>query len=97
MGYIPKNNKVIGLSKIPRLVDYATKKPTLQEEVTSTIGNTLMDILDPAGVAVFVKARHMCVEIRGVKKSNSMTKSSFYRGEFTNINTRQEFFNTLNN
>ncbi|KRN77032.1 GTP cyclohydrolase I FolE [Weissella minor] len=97
VGYIPKNNKVIGLSKIPRLVDYATKKPTLQEEVTSTIGNTLMDILDPAGVAVFVKARHMCVEMRGVKKSNSMTKSSFYRGGFTNIDTQQEFFNTLNN
>lgn len=95
VGYIPQNGQVIGLSKIPRLVDYAAKRPTLQEAVTSTIGQTLMDILEPSGVGVIVKARHMCVEMRGVNKSNSVTKTSFYRGTFKELAVRQEFLDTL--
>ncbi|MCD2256070.1 GTP cyclohydrolase I FolE [Agrilactobacillus fermenti] len=90
VAYIPKDGKIIGLSKIPRLVDFVTKKPTLQENVTADIATNLADILHPAGIAVMVKARHMCMEMRGVKKANSQTRTSFYSGRFKEPQTRQD-------
>lgn len=90
VAYIPKNGKIIGLSKIPRLVDFVTKKPTLQENVTSEIADELTQILHPAGVAVIVKARHMCMEMRGVKKLNSQTRTTYYTGVFKNPEKKQD-------
>ncbi len=90
VAYMPKDGKIIGLSKIPRLVDFVTKKPTLQENVTSEIAQELEKILNPAGVAVIVKARHMCMEMRGVKKMNSQTRTAYYTGRFKEPQARQD-------
>ena len=89
VAYVPKDGKIIGLSKIPRLVDFVTKKPTLQENVTSEIADELTRILNPAGVAVIVKARHMCMEMRGVKKLNSQTRTAYYTGAFKDPQMKQ--------
>ncbi|MCH4172268.1 MAG: GTP cyclohydrolase I FolE [Lactobacillus sp.] len=90
VAYIPKDGKIIGLSKIPRLVDFVSHKPTLQENITAEIAKTLDHILKPAGVAVIVKARHMCMEMRGVKKTNSQTRTTYYSGAFKTPQTRQD-------
>ena len=68
VAYIPKDGNIIGLSKIPRLVNYVSHKLSVQENITRDIAEILNDILEPKGVAVVVEARHMCVEMRGVKK-----------------------------
>ncbi|KRL37201.1 GTP cyclohydrolase I FolE [Liquorilactobacillus uvarum] len=97
VAYIPRNGKIIGLSKIPRLVDFVSHRLSLQEKVTSDIADTLMDILDPVGVAVVVEARHMCVEMRGVKKNNSLTRTTYFTGDFnSNVQLRAEFLRVLN-
>lgn len=90
VAYVPKDGKIIGLSKIPRLVDFVTKQPTLQENVTSQIAEELNAILHPAGVAVIVKARHMCMEMRGVKKMNSQTRTAYYDGVFKDPQKRSD-------
>lgn len=97
VAYIPKDGNIIGLSKIPRLVNYVSHKLSVQENVTRDIAEILNDILEPKGVAVVVEARHMCVEMRGVKKGNSQTKTSFFMGEFEESReTRLEFLESLN-
>ena len=97
VAYIPKEGNIIGLSKIPRLVNYVSHKLSVQENITRDIAEILNDILEPKGVAVVVEARHMCVEMRGVKKGNSQTKTSFFMGEFEeNRETRLEFLESLN-
>lgn len=96
VAYIPRDGDIIGLSKIPRLVNYVSHKLSVQENITRDIGRILNDILHPKGVAVVVEARHMCVEMRGVKKGNSQTKTSFFMGEFEeNRQTRLEFLESL--
>lgn len=96
VAYIPKDGNIIGLSKIPRLVNYVSHKLSVQENITRDIAEILNDILQPKGVAVVVEARHMCVEMRGVKKGNSQTKTSFFLGEFEeNRETRLEFLESL--
>ncbi|MRC01714.1 GTP cyclohydrolase I FolE, partial [Bacillus thuringiensis] len=65
VAYIPADGKIIGLSKIPRLGDYVSRKLSVQENITHDIGDILTDILNPKGVAVLVEGRHMCVEMRG--------------------------------
>lgn len=84
MAYIPKGGKVTGLSKLARAVESVTKRPQLQERITSTIANSMVDTLEPHGVMVVVEAEHMCMTMRGVKKPGSSTVTSAVRGVFEN-------------
>lgn len=95
VGYEPNNGKIIGLSKIPRLVDYVARKPNVQENITSQIGTELNQLLSPQGVAVIVTARHMCVEMRGVQKTNSKTTTTFYSGVFKDRDKKMEFLQEI--
>ncbi len=94
VGYIPKK-KIIGLSKMARIVDVFARRLQVQERLTNEIATTLMDILKPEGVGVVMEAQHMCMMMRGVEKQNSSTQTSSVLGEFRNPSTRQEFFNLL--
>ena len=91
VAYIP-NGKVIGLSKIPRIVEVFSRRLQIQERLTKQIADTLMEILEPEGVGVVVEAYHMCMMMRGVQKQNSFTVTSAMRGVFMDdIRTRNEF------
>jgi GTP cyclohydrolase I len=95
VGYIP-NGKIIGLSKIPRLVDIFAKRLQVQERLTHQIAYTLKDILDPIGVAVILEGRHLCMQMRGVEKQNSFATTSAMLGEFhDDAETRSEFFSII--
>ncbi len=78
--YIPQGGRIIGLSKIARIVDVLSKKPQLQERLTSQIADTLVDAVQPQGVAVIVEAEHLCMTMRGVRKPGSLTVTSALRG-----------------
>ena len=96
VAYIPRENKVIGLSKIPRLVEFVSRKLSVQEEITVNVAKKLIKILNPLGVAVVVEARHMCIEMRGINKIGSVTKTSFYSGEFKkNMDRKKEFLDGI--
>jgi len=96
VAYIPRDNKVIGLSKIPRLVEFISRKLSVQEEITVNIAKKLIEILNPLGVAVVVEARHMCIEMRGINKIGSVTRTSFYSGEFKeNVDRKKEFLDGI--
>ncbi|TKD69854.1 GTP cyclohydrolase I FolE [Pseudalkalibacillus hwajinpoensis] len=82
VAYIPKGGKVTGLSKLARAVESVTKRPQLQERITSTIANSMVETLEPHGVMVVVEAEHMCMTMRGVKKPGSSTVTSAVRGVF---------------
>ncbi|MDP4162249.1 MAG: GTP cyclohydrolase I FolE [Bacillota bacterium] len=84
VAYIPRNGRVTGLSKLARAVEAVAKRPQLQERITSTIANSIMEKLEPHGVMVVVEAEHMCMTMRGVKKPGSKTITSAVRGEFVN-------------
>ncbi|MCX7615054.1 MAG: GTP cyclohydrolase I FolE [Clostridiales bacterium] len=91
VAYIPRNGKITGLSKLARVVDCISKRPQLQERLTSEIADVIMDVLDPMGVGVVVDAEHMCMNMRGVKKPGSRTVTSAMRGIFrTDARTRSE-------
>jgi GTP cyclohydrolase I len=92
VAYIPRENKVIGLSKIPRLVEFVSRKLSVQEEITVNVAKKLIEILNPLGVAVVVEARHMCIEMRGINKVGSVTRTSFYSGEFKENSDRKKEF-----
>ena len=95
VAYIP-NKKVIGLSKIPRLVEIFSRRLQVQERMTMQIAQTLDEILEPKGVAVVVEAKHLCMMMRGVQKQNSSAITSSLRGEFENDpKTRSEFMGLL--
>jgi GTP cyclohydrolase I len=97
VAYIP-DGKVIGLSKIPRIVDMYARRLQLQERLTQQIAQTINQILQPRGVAVVMDALHMCVMMRGVQKLDSMTTTSEMVGSFkNNPQTRNEFLNLLKN
>lgn len=97
VGYIP-NGKIIGLSKIPRLVDVFARRLQVQERMTTQIAETLMEHLQPAGVAVVTEARHLCMMMRGVEKQNTIVKSSALYGIFReDMRTREEFMNLIAN
>ena len=96
VAYIP-NKKVVGLSKIPRMVNIFARRLQIQEQMTEQIANAIQEVVHPLGVGVVVEARHMCVEMRGVEKINSITTTSALRGSFiTRADTRKEFFDLLN-
>ena len=94
--YIPEK-KVIGLSKIPRLVDMFARRLQIQEQLTEQIADTLSEHIGAKGVAVVIEARHLCVEMRGVQKANATTTTSALRGLFLkDEKTRKEFFSLIN-
>ena len=96
VAYIP-NGKVVGLSKIPRVVNVFARRMQIQEQLTEQIADAIMDTIKPKGVAVVIQARHMCMEMRGVEKINSTTTSSALRGLFKkDEKTRSEFFSLIN-
>jgi GTP cyclohydrolase I len=78
--YIPKDGRILGLSKIARIVDMMSKKPQLQERLTSQIADTIVKAVAPLGVAVVVEAEHLCMTMRGIKKPGSVTVTSALRG-----------------
>ncbi|MGC8741976.1 MAG: GTP cyclohydrolase I FolE [Candidatus Sumerlaeaceae bacterium] len=91
VGYIP-NGKVIGLSKIPRIVDMFARRLQLQERLTAQVAECLNKILQPRGVAVVMEAYHLCMMMRGVEKQDCLTVTSCMLGDFkTNVQTRNEF------
>jgi GTP cyclohydrolase IA len=92
VGYLP-NNKVIGLSKIPRLVEMFARRLQVQERMTQQIAATLDELIEPAGIGVVVEAQHLCAAMRGVRKPNTTMTTSAVRGLFKkNASTREEFF-----
>lgn len=96
IAYIPNNDKIVGLSKIPRTLDKFARRPQNQERITQQVANFLQEKLDPKGVAVVLEARHLCVEMRGVEKPGCSTITSAMLGVFKNeINTRQEFLSLI--
>lgn len=96
IAYIP-DKKVVGLSKIPRLVEVFARRLQIQEQLTEQIAEALMQNVGAKGVGVVLEARHMCVEMRGVQKANSTTSTSALRGLFLkNEKTREEFFSLIN-
>ncbi len=95
VGYIP-NGRVVGISKIARVVEILAKRPQLQERLTSQIADTLVDGLKPKGVAVVIQAEHLCMNMRGVRKRGSKVVTSANRGIFRrNAVTRAEFFSLV--
>jgi GTP cyclohydrolase I len=95
VAYIP-NGKVIGLSKVARIVDLFARRLQIQENLTTQIAESLMDCLEPAGVAVVVEAKHLCMMMRGVEKQNSVMKTSCLLGSFKDdARTRSEFLSLL--
>jgi len=96
VAYIP-DGKVVGLSKIPRIVNVFARRLQIQEQMTEQIADAIAETINPKGVAVVVHARHMCMEMRGVQKINSTTVSSALRGLFkSDQRTRSEFYNIIN-
>ncbi len=95
IGYIP-DDKIIGLSKLPRLIEIFSRRMQNQERLTKQIADTLNDMLKPRGVGVVIKAEHLCMKARGVEKQNCMISTSSFTGLFKkNINTRSEFLNLI--
>ena len=96
IAYIPSDNKIIGLSKLARIVDNFAKRPQVQERLTSDIADFLNDNLNPKGVAVIIEAEHMCMSIRGAKASGSQTQTSALRGMMkSDARTRAEVLSLL--
>jgi len=97
VGYIP-NGQIIGVSKLARLVETFARRPQVQERMTSAIADTLMDTLQPDGVAVLIEATHTCMTIRGIQKPGSTMVTSAVRGGFrSRPATRAEFFALIGN
>lgn len=95
VAYIPKG-KIVGLSKIPRVVDAYSRRLQVQERLTIEIRDCIQRTLEPQGVAVVIEASHMCMQMRGVQKQNSVTLSSAFTGLFLkNDSTRKEFINLV--
>lgn len=95
VAYIP-NGSIVGLSKIPRVIDVFARRLQVQERLTHEILHCIQNTLQPLGVAVVIEARHMCMMMRGVQKQNSVTTTSAFTGEFEKVQTRNEFLNLIN-
>ncbi len=95
VAYLP-NRRILGLSKVARLVEIYARRLQVQERMTTSIAQTLMDEIEPLGVAVVLEAEHLCMRMRGVEKQNSWVTTSAMLGAFrTNAETRQEFMNLI--
>ena len=95
VAYIP-NESIVGLSKMARIVEFYARRPQLQERLTEQIASFMAEKLDPQGVMVVIEARHLCVEMRGVKKPGALTVTSAIRGIFKTKPVREEFLDLLN-
>ena len=96
VAYIP-NGKIVGLSKIPRIVDAFARRMQVQERLTDQIKNCIQEALNPLGVAVIIEAQHMCMQMRGIQKQNSVTTTSSFTGAFEKDKTRKEFISLVSN
>ena len=94
VAYIP-NGKIVGLSKIARVVDIFSRRLQVQERLTHQILEALQNTLNPIGVAVVIEASHLCMMMRGVQKQNSVTTTSAFTGQFQEVQTRNEFINLI--
>ena len=94
VAYIPKSH-ITGLSKIPRVVDVFARRLQIQERLTKQIKDCIQKTLDPAGVMVVIEAQHMCMQMRGVEKHNSLTVTSDFSGVFEQAEKREEFMNLI--
>ncbi len=94
IAYIP-NGHVVGLSKIPRVVDAFARRLQVQERLTNEIRDCIQSTLKPLGVAVVIECRHLCMSMRGVQKQNSVTTTSAFTGEFLKDKTRAEFLHLI--
>jgi GTP cyclohydrolase I len=94
VAYIP-NNYIVGLSKIPRVVDAYARRLQVQERLTTQIRDCIQETLEPLGVAVVIEAKHLCMQMRGIQKQNSITTTSAFTGEFENERTRSEFISLI--
>ena len=94
IAYIPKG-KIVGLSKLPRIVDVFARRLQVQERLTEQILDCINETLEPQGVAVVIEASHMCMMMRGVQKQNSVTTTSGFRGSFHKEETRNEFLKLI--
>ena len=95
VAYIP-NESIVGLSKMARIVEFYARRPQLQERLTEQIARYMAAKLDPQGVMVVIEARHLCVEMRGIKKPGALTVTSAIRGIFNTQRVREEFLDLLN-
>lgn len=96
IAYIP-NGKIVGLSKLPRVVDVFARRLQVQERLTHDILHCIDEVLKPHGVAIVIEAAHMCMMMRGVQKQNSVTTTSAFTGQFTKMETRNEFLKLISN
>ena len=94
VAYVP-NGRIVGLSKIPRVIDVFARRLQVQERLTEQVLDCINDTLQPKGVAVVIEASHMCMMMRGVQKQNSTTTTSGFRGVFKDTDTRNEFLNLI--
>jgi GTP cyclohydrolase IA len=94
IAYIP-NGYIVGLSKLPRVVDVFARRLQVQERLTNQIMDCIQDTLNPLGVAIVIEASHMCMMMRGVQKQNSVTTTSAFTGEFKHQETRNEFLKLI--
>lgn len=94
VAYIP-NKYIVGLSKIPRIVDAFARRLQVQERLTTEIRDCIQNTLEPLGVAVVIEAQHLCMQMRGVQKQHSITTTSAFTGEFENDRTRKEFISLI--
>lgn len=94
VAYIP-NGYIVGLSKIPRVIDVFARRLQVQERLTHEILHCIQNTLNPLGVAVVIEAKHMCMMMRGVQKQNSLTTTSAFTGAFQRVETRSEFLTLI--
>src|SRR5215216_4894853 len=94
IAYIP-DGKIVGLSKLPRVVEVYSRRLQVQERLTTQIRNCIQEALQPLGVAVVIEAKHLCMMMRGVQKQNSVTTTSAFTGEFEKQPTRNEFLKLI--
>ncbi len=94
IAYIP-NGHIVGLSKIPRVVDAFARRLQVQERLTNEIRDCIQETLNPVGVAVVIECKHLCMSMRGIQKQNSVTTTSAFTGEFVNETTRSEFLRLI--
>ena len=97
IGYIPgESGRITGISKLARLVDLYARRPQVQERLTSQVADALVEILEPGGVIVIIDCEHLCMSMRGVRKSQARTTTSAVRGQLLNPTTRAEAISLIN-
>lgn len=94
IAYIP-NGHIVGLSKLPRVVDAFARRLQVQERLTNEIRDCIQETLNPMGVAVVIECAHLCMQMRGIQKQNSVTTTSAFTGEFLKDSTRKEFISLI--